>query len=484
MSARSAISPALFIRPAKRIRVPRKAHLLLIDDDANTLASLARAFRLAGHEATVCDNALRAAELIQNERFDLILSDVVMPGKSGLELLEELKKSGLQTPIVLISGQANIEMAVKATRLGALDFLEKPLTTDKLLVTVENALRLSRLEDENRELRHRLGKHQLVGSGPAMQKLLAQIERVAASETRVCILGETGTGKELVARAIHEKSPRRENAFITLNCAAVPAELIESELFGHEKGSFTGAAARHTGKFEQAEGGTLFLDEIGDMPVAMQAKLLRVLEEGEVERVGGHNPIRVNVRVLVATHRNLEDLVKQNAFRRDLFHRIYVFPLVLPPLRERPEDFAELVAHFARQVAAQNGWKEKPFAADAIPELRRYSWQGNVRELRNVVERLVLLSSEDSITAADVRLVLPVEDFSPGSASFTMAGAAASGTLAERTEAFEKEVLLGEIKKHNFHMTNVARALGLERSHLYKKCQQLGIDLQSLRKPD
>ena len=464
--------------------MPRKAHLLLVDDDPNTLASLSRAFRLAGHEATVCDNAARALELLRSESFDLILSDVVMPGKSGLELLEDIKNAGVKTPIVLISGQANIEMAVRATKLGALDFLEKPLSTDKLLVTVENALRLSRLEDENRELKHRLGKHELVGSGPAMKKLLAQIERVAASETRVCILGETGTGKELVARAIHEKSPRHENGFITLNCAAVPAELIESELFGHEKGAFTGAAARHLGKFEQADGGTLFLDEIGDMPVAMQAKLLRVLEEGEVERVGGDKPIRVNVRVLVATHRNLEDLVKQNAFRRDLFHRIYVFPLPLPALRERPEDFPALVGHFAGQVAAQNGWKEKQFAEDAIAELRRYGWPGNVRELRNVVERLVLLSGEDAVSAADVRLVLPTGDSVSGSATASISGAAATGTLAERTESFEREVLLAEIRRHNFHMTNVARALGLERSHLYKKCQQLGIDLQSLRKPD
>jgi len=463
--------------------VPRKAHLLLIDDDANTLASLARAFRLAGHEATVCDNAVRAAELIQNERFDLILSDVVMPGKSGLELLEELKKSGVQTPIVLISGQANIEMAVKATRLGALDFLEKPLTTDKLLVTVENALRLSRLEDENRELRHRLGKHELVGSGPAMKKLLAQIERVAASETRVCILGETGTGKELVARAIHEKSPRRENAFITLNCAAVPAELIESELFGHEKGAFTGAAGRHVGKFEQAEGGTLFLDEIGDMPLAMQAKLLRVLEEGEVERVGGDKPIKVNVRVIVATHRNLHELVKKNEFRSDLYHRVYVFPLALPPLRERPEDFPELITHFARQVATQNGWKEKLFAPEAVAELRRYSWPGNVRELRNIVERLALLANAETVTPDDVRLTLPASSSSSVPVAVDTPDAA-HGTLVERTEAFERETLLAEIRRHNFHMTNVARALGLERSHLYKKCQQLGIDLHSLRKPE
>jgi two-component system, NtrC family, nitrogen regulation response regulator NtrX len=465
------------------VPVPRKAHLLLIDDDANTLASLSRAFRLAGHEATVCDNALRAAELIRNNHFDLILSDVVMPGKTGMELLEELKQSGLKTPIVLISGQANIEMAVKATRLGALDFLEKPLTTDKLLLTVENALKLTRLEDENRELRHRLGKHELVGWGAAMSKLLAQIDRVAPSETRVCILGETGTGKELVARAIHEKSPRHENAFVTLNCAAVPAELIESELFGHEKGSFTGAAGRHIGKFEQAEGGTLFLDEIGDMPLAMQAKLLRVLEEGEVERVGGDKPIKVNVRVIVATHRNLEELVKKNEFRADLFHRVYVFPLLLPTLRERPEDFPALAAHFAAQVAKQNGWKEKLFSEDAINELRRYIWPGNVRELRNVIERLVLLSASDTVIADDVRLVLPAVH-SAASASAGGTAAAGQGTLEQRTEAFEREVLLAEIRRHNFHMTNVARALGLERSHLYKKCQQLGIDLQSLRKPE
>ncbi|HMI53880.1 MAG TPA: sigma-54 dependent transcriptional regulator [Candidatus Saccharimonadales bacterium] len=464
--------------------MPRKAHLLLVDDDPNTLASLSRAFRLAGHVATVCDNPVRALDLLRTETFDLILSDVVMPGKSGLELLEDLKNAGVKTPIVLISGQANIEMAVKATKLGALDFLEKPLSTDKLLLTVENALRISRLEDENRELRHRLGKHELVGSGPAMKKMAAQIERVAASETRVCILGETGTGKELVARAIHEKSPRRENAFITLNCAAVPAELIESELFGHEKGAFTGAAAKHLGKFEQAEGGTLFLDEIGDMPVAMQAKLLRVLEEGEVERVGGDKPIRVNVRVLVATHRNLEELVNQSTFRRDLFHRIYVFPLLLPPLRERPEDFAALAEHFARQVAAQNNWKEKVFSADAIAELQRYSWPGNVRELRNIVERLILLSTVDSITGADVRLVLPENSAATSAAAATSATVISTGTLAERTETFEREVMLAEIRRHNFHMTNVARALGLERSHLYKKCQQLGIDLQSLRKPE
>src|SRR6266851_2475189 len=327
-----------------------KPHLLLIDDDPNTLASLSRAFRLAGYEATVCDSANRALELIRAERFDVIFSDVVMPGKDGISLLEDLKAAGATTPVVMISGQASVEMAVRATRLGAVDFLEKPLSTEKLLITTENVLRLRYLEQENRDLRRRLGKHEVVWSGPVMERLLAQVERVAASESRVAIQGETGTGKELIARTIHQKSARRTGPFVTLNCAAVPGELIESELFGHEKGSFTGATGRHIGKFEQANHGTIFLDEIGDMPLSMQAKLLRVLEEGEIERVGGDRTIPVDVRVVVATHRNLESRVGEEKFRQDLFHRIYVFPLVLPPLRERRDDILALVEHFAAQV--------------------------------------------------------------------------------------------------------------------------------------
>src|SRR5436190_6602882 len=354
------------------------AHLLIVDDDANTLASLARAFRMAGHEATVSDNAARALELVKSQPFDMMLSDVVMPGKDGLALLEDLRKAEIALPVVMISGQANIEMAVRATRLGAADFLEKPLSTDKLLLTVENVMKLKRLEQENRELRQRVGKHEIVHSGEAMRRVMAQVDRVAASEARVCILGETGTGKELIARALHDRSARRGGPFVTLNCAAVPGELIESELFGHEKGSFTGAAARHLGKFEQAHRGTLLLDEIGDMPPVMQAKLLRVLEEKEIERVGGGRPIAVDVRVLVATHRDLPDLVKQGQFREDLFHRVYVFPLALPPLRERPEDIPVLAAHFSRRVAEQNHWKPKIFTDDAVASLTKYSWPGNV----------------------------------------------------------------------------------------------------------
>jgi two-component system, NtrC family, nitrogen regulation response regulator NtrX len=454
--------------------VPQKANLLIVDDEPNTLASLSRAFRLAGHEAAVCDNAVKALELAHSQHFDLIISDVVMPGKDGLSLLEDLKSQGITTPVVMMSGQAHIEMAVHATRLGALDFLEKPISTEKLLLTVENALKLQRLESENRQLRQRLGKHEIIWTGKTMQKLMAQVERVAASETRVCILGETGTGKELVARTLHERSSRASGPFVTLNCAAVPAELIESELFGHEKGSFTGAASRHLGKFEQAEHGTIFLDEIGDMPLAMQAKLLRVLEEGEVERIGGDKLIPVDVRVLVATHRSLETLVREGKFRQDLFHRIYVFPLMLPPLRERREDIPALVEHFAQQVCAQNNWKPIPFAPEAIQALEAHRWPGNVRELRNVVERLMLLATDGQVTLDTVQFAMP-------QASELHLSAAGSGPLAERVQGFEREVILAELKRTNYHITNAAKTLGLERSHFYKKAEQLGIDLRALR---
>ena len=454
--------------------MPHKAHLLIVDDEANTLASLSRAFRLAGHEVTVCDNATKALELGRSHAFDLIMSDVVMPGKDGLWLLEELKSQGIATPIVMMSGQAHIDMAVRATRLGALDFLEKPISTEKLLLTVENALKLQRLESENRQLRQRLGKHELVWTGETMKQLMAQIERVAASETRVCILGETGTGKELIARTLHERSPRASGPFVTLNCAAVPAELIESELFGHEKGSFTGAAGRHVGKFEQAERGTIFLDEIGDMPLTMQAKLLRVLEEGEVERIGSGHPTPVNVRVVVATHRNLEGLVKQGKFRQDLFHRIYVFPVLLPPLRERKEDIPALVLHFAEQVCAQNNWKPVPFSPEAIRQLQSLSYAGNVRELRNVVERLILLATDGEVTTETVQVGMPPKT-DLGSSP------AGSGTLTERVQLFEREVILLELNRSKHHITKAAKVLGLERSHLYKKAEQLGIDLQALR---
>src|SRR5450755_3630001 len=458
--------------------MPSKAHILIIDDDANTLASLARAFRLAGHEATVCDNAGRALELVKSQSFDMMLSDVVMPGKDGLCLLEDLRRLEISLPVVMISGQANIEMAVRATKLGAIDFLEKPLSTGKLLLTVDNVLKLKRLEDENRELRQRVGKHEIVHSGEAMRRVMAQVDRVAASETRVCILGDTGTGKELIARALHQRSGRRDGPFVTLNCAAVPGELIESELFGHEKGSFTGASGRHIGKFEQSDQGTIFLDEIGDMPLNMQAKLLRVLEEGEVERIGGDKPVSVSVRVVVATHRDLEARVREEKFRQDLFHRIHVFPLVLPPLRERRDDIPSLVEHFAAQVCAQNGWKPVPFTPDAIEALQSHAWPGNVRELRNMVERLMLLATDGQVDLVTVQMALP-KSASAGSAAPVGIG---SGALAERVQSFERDVIVAELKRSHQNMSLAAKTLGLERSHLYKKAEQLGIDLRAMRR--
>jgi two-component system, NtrC family, nitrogen regulation response regulator NtrX len=461
------------------------ADILIVDDEANTLASLSRAFRLAGHEATVCDSAARALELAKSRPFDLILSDVVMPGRDGLALLEDLRASGITVPVVMMSGQAHIEMAVRATRLGALDFLEKPLSTEKLLLTVDNALKLRRLETENRDLRRRVGKHELVWTGETMRRVMAQIDRVAASETRVCVYGETGTGKELVARTLHEISCRAAGPFVTLNCAAIPAELIESELFGHEKGSFTGAAQRHIGKFEQAHRGTLFLDEIGDMPLALQTRMLRVLEESEVERIGGDKPVAVDVRVIVATHRNLEEMVEAGSFRRDLYHRVVVFPIVLPPLRSRREDIPALVKHFARQICAQNGWKPVPFAPEAVETLQGLPWRGNIRELRNAVERLLLMAGE-TVDRDTVEVALPgAAGISAGEfagAAAESAGVPAAGPLASRVAEFERATLLAELERNHRHVTNTAKALGLERSHFYKKCQQLGIDLNQIGK--
>jgi len=447
--------------------------VLIVDDDQSTLASLSRAFRLAGYEAAVCDHAARAIAMLQQERFDIVFSDVVMPGKDGLAMLAELRELGVTTPIIMISGQATVDMAVRATRLGASDFLEKPISSDKLLLTVENTLRLARLEEENRQLRRRIGRHELVWTSDVMQRVMAQVDRVAPSESRVCILGETGTGKELVARAIHERSARRERPFVSVNCAAVPSELIESELFGHEKGAFTGAAARHLGKFEQAHGGTLFLDEIGDMPAAMQAKLLRLLQEGELERIGGERPVVVNTRVIVATHRDLDALVEKGVFREDLYHRVFVFPITLPPLRERRGDIAALAEHFAALVAEQNGWKARGFDKAALDELARYAWPGNVRELRNVVERLLLLT-DGTVSADAVREVLTARHAKTSAPMGT-------GTLASRVDAFEREVVLSELAAHGHRVAETARALGLERSHLYKKCAQLGIDLKAER---
>jgi len=451
--------------------------ILIVDDDPNTLAQLSRAFRLEGMEAAVADSADRALARLREEPFDAVVSDVVMPGTSGLELLEAIRRERAEVPVVLISGQATIEMAVRATRSGAVDFLEKPVSAQKLLVTVENAVRLCRLEEENRELRRQVGDGELLFRSAAMHKVLEQVEMVAPTESAVCILGETGAGKELVARAIHRASPRRDGPFVKLNCAAVPAELIESELFGHEKGSFTGAIARHIGKFEAAQRGTLFLDEIGDMPAPMQAKLLRVLQEREFERIGSHQVIQADVRLIAATNHDLRKMMAAGQFREDLFHRIYVFPIRVPPLRERVEDVGPLAEHFAREIAQRNNWREARIAPEALEKLARYPWPGNVRELRNAVERALILARGGEITGAlaDELLGGALPGAAPGRYGF------GGRPLKETMDEIERQVVLDALNQHGCQIAQTARALGLERSHLYKKCQQLGIDLRTLR---
>ncbi len=385
-----------------------KPRILLVDDDEGTLASLTRAFALEGYETvTACSGALALTRLDEG-RIDAILSDVVMPGMDGLSFLQAAADRAPAVPVVLMSGQATMEMAVKATRLGALDFVEKPVGLDRLFLTLRNALRLDRLQREKDELSQYSGEElALVGDSAPMRTLVRLIERAAPSDASILVRGENGTGKELVARAIHNLSKRRNGPFVTLNCAAVPAELVESELFGHEKGAFTGASERRRGRFEQADGGTLFLDEIGDMPPPMQAKLLRVLEDGRLMRVGGTNELRVDVRVLSATNRDIEQAIAQGRFREDLFYRIETVALSTPPLRERLDDIPALVRHFVKAQARRNGWRARSFSPSAHAALAQHSWKGNVRELRNVVERILILSDVDPVGAEDVRAALP-----------------------------------------------------------------------------
>jgi DNA-binding NtrC family response regulator len=381
-----------------------------------------------------------------------------------------------------MSGQATLDTAVKATRLGALDFVEKPVGLDRLLLTLRNALRLDKLQRENREL-HRYWSDELalIGDGPKMRALRALVERAAPAEVTVLIQGENGTGKELVARAVHDLSRRRDHPFVKMNCAAVPADLVESELFGHEKGAFSGAVAQRRGRFEQADGGTLFLDEIGDMSPAMQAKLLRVLQDGEITRVGGTGEIKVDVRVISATNRDLDALLADGRFREDLLYRINTLTIRTPALRDHPEDVPALAAHFVAGACHRNHWRPRALGGDAVEMLKQQPWRGNVRELRNVLERALILSDADPITAADVRAALPAGGAStPGGAGSAARASAtpAEGTLKDLADAYERDVIRDRLRAMGGHVTNAARSLGLERSHLYKKCRQLGLDIR------
>ncbi len=446
-------------------------HVLVVDDEPSILSTLKKALSLEGYSVDVAGGVGVAEEKLAKQSYDVLLLDVALPDGDGVQLLERQRQAGNDAQAIMMSGHATIDAAVKATRLGAIDFLEKPLNTDRLLLVLENTLRLVRAEEEARELRVEAGYfEELLGSSSAMNELREQVTRAAKANASVLVTGERGTGKELVARAIHRASPRAKGPLEKLNCAAVPKELIESELFGHEAGAFTGATKQRRGKFERASGGTLFLDEVGDMPLAMQAKLLRVLQEREIERVGGNSTISVDVRVVAATNRDLIAACRDGEFRPDLYDRLNVLPLALPPLRARRDDVPLLAGHFLDQAARANNRPGVQLAPDAIAALARHSFPGNVRELKNLIERLVILSPDETIGAADVERSLGMS-MSPTTAGLYRPGVPFR-VLAEEAE---RTILEEAMAANGGQMAATARALGLERSHLYKKAKALGL---------
>ncbi len=454
------------------------ATVLIADDERNIQVTLSRALSMEGYAVEVAGGGREALEKIAALPVDVVVMDVRMPDLDGLAVLEKARETRPDLPVVIMSGHGSIETVRSAFKLGAFDYLEKPITEkEKLLVAVKNALALRSLREENARLRREAGPLEMVGGGPAMQKLFELVRRAAPSEGRVLVTGENGTGKELVARAIHEGSRRRAGPFVKLNCAAVPAELIESELFGHERGAFTGAVAARRGKFEQADGGTLLLDEVGDMPPAMQAKVLRVLQEGEFERVGGHQTLKVDVRVVAATNKDLEAEVKAGRFREDLYYRLNVVPVHAPALRARREDVPELAARFLAEACERNGRRPMSLSREAVLVLQAHEWPGNVRELRNLVERLAILCDGPEIGADDVAAVLPGAR-RPRADRFR-----AGASFHDLVEEAEREIILAALDAHGDNVSDTARALGLERSHLYKKMRGLGIRRGEAEKP-
>jgi two-component system nitrogen regulation response regulator NtrX len=445
-------------------------HILIVDDEPAIQKALRDVLEDEGYRVRAVGSGADAIKAVTDEAPDLVFLDIWMPRMDGLETLAELRRLRPEAPIVMISGHGTIETAVKATRLGAYDFIEKPLSLEKTLVTVTRALEHGRLERENAALREQIDQRtEIIGDSEPMRTLRAQIATAAPSNGRVLIHGENGSGKELVARAIHALSTRSERPFVEVNCAAIPEELIESELFGHERGAFTGAVARRRGKFETADGGTLFLDEIGDMSLKTQAKVLRALEEQAFERVGGRETLRVDVRVIAASNRDVPSLIAQGAFREDLFYRLNVIPIEVPPLRARKEDVPALVVHFIRVFCADNGKRLKTVAPAALTYFMTYDWPGNVRELRNMVERLVIMVPGDVIGA---------EDLPPPLRAKTEAAPAAPGDgkpLKEARDSFERAYILAELRAQDWNMTRTAERLGIERSHLYRKIRAYGI---------
>ena len=457
-----------------------KGRILVVDDEKSIRDILAQVLGYEGHHVATASSGGEALNLYRQRPYDLILLDVKMQGIDGLDTLAQLIQLDAAAQVVMISGHASISTAVQAVKQGAFDFLEKPLDTDRLQVTVERALEHRRLAGENARLREGLARatdsrFAMVGDSDALSDIRELVARVGPTNARVLITGENGSGKELVARAVHEASPRARQPFVEVNCAAIPSELVESELFGHVKGAFTGAVADQAGKFDAADDGTLFLDEIGDLALNAQAKILRALQEGVIFRVGDSKPVRVDVRVIAATNRDLEADIAAGRFREDLYFRLNVMLIHVPPLRERADDIPALVSHFVAVLGDGPGMLPKPFTGDALRRLQRRHWLGNVRELRNAVERLLILSSGPEVSAEDVDRVLPPESGPPIDTG-ELARQASEQTLQEFRDEAERVFLLARLREHYWNIAETARALGMPRSNLYNKIEKYGIE--------
>ena len=444
--------------------------VLVIDDETAIREAIRMTLEYEGYKIDEARSGQEGLDKAGRTDYDAILLDIKMPVLDGIEVLENLKSQKITSPVVMVSGHGDVHTAVECTKRGAFDFLEKPLNRDKLLLTVRNAIRLRQVEEENTELRSKAEKeYQLVGQAASMLDLKSQVERAAPTKATVLITGESGTGKELVAREIHRRSSRSSAPFIQVNCAAIPEELIESELFGHEKGSFTGAVRKQTGKFVAADGGTIFLDEIGDMSLRTQAKVLRVLQEGEVEPVGSATVVKVDVRVIAATNKDLTEEIRGGRFREDLYYRLNVIPIRTPPLRERRDDIPVLADHFAKLFSGEHNYHAKKFTPAALKALQDASWRGNVRELRNLIERLVIMVPSDAIDITD----LPAEFFR--APADIISGSMRLNTLQEFKDEAEKSFILAKLREHGWNVSKTAEAIDTPRSNLYKKIEQYNI---------
>lgn len=445
--------------------------ILVVDDEKSIRDSIKMILDYEGYESLFAENGKKALQVIDDEPVDVVLLDIKMPGMDGLEVLDAIRELDADIPVIMISGHGTIETAVESTKKGAYDFLEKPLDRDKVLVTIRNALRQRKLSQDYREIKEKVETdEQILGKSRAIQKIIELIKRVGPTDARILITGENGTGKELVAKALHRYSKRSDMSFVEVNCAAIPNELLESELFGHEKGAFTGAAARRIGKFEYAHKGTLFLDEIGDMSLTAQAKVLRAIEEGKIERLGSNKIVEVDVRVIAATNQDLHKLIEEGKFREDLFHRLNVIPVHIPPLRERSDDIPELAQAFSDAVCKRNGFPNKSFDKETIKMLQTYEWRGNVRELRNIVERLVIMSTGNKITPDDLALLAPKKK---GAIDSIIDSA---GTFQEFKDNAEKEFILHQLEKRGWNVSQTAEDLQIQRSHLYNKIKKYGLE--------